>query len=551
MNATFKPYSLSKHKAMTLPKIHLTPLWVVTIAILLFLIPLLILEYPLLQYSKGLFIYPQDEAYVRMATAKNLVLHGSWRLWDGEFNSASSSILYPLLLAILYKLFGAHLIFPFLINLLAALAFIMLLHRWLKAQGLSSVGQVSVMAVTILLTPLPVLAVGGMEHMLQVLLTFLFLTNFSAWIADDRRRNLPWSIYLWGAIMTAVRYEGLFLVLIACIVLLLKRRYFLCLPFGIIACLPVIIFGIYSLQHGAYFIPTSIMIKAVPLPLNSEAIRKFFTDDLFTRIVYPFNTYGAIATTRLLIVLPVVYWLFLPRMRENPLYRRILLICLAMTLFHLAFSSAVLFFRYEAYLVACAIIITGVLITKNGKIAWPQKGRAARWIALWSAFFLLYPLFSRAWTAYKTTDTECLNTYEQSFQAAKFVQRYYHHAPVITDYIGVTSYFSEGKKIDLISGIGYTEIARSREGNFYRAEYADFIVQQEKPALAIIPENKYGYPLLQHWKKVADWYTNNISVFRDDHISFYALDSARAPELKRTLQAFEPSLPTAIKVVYP
>lgn len=530
--------------------------WVLTIAFLVLLIPLLMLEYPLLQYSKGTFVYPFDEAYIRMATAKNLAFHGVWGLSGQEFSSASSSLLYPIMLAVLYKLFGTHLIFAFLINLLAALVCIIVIQQWLLRQGLTAMNRTLILAAVILLTPLPVLVAGGMEHMLQVLFTTLFLIQFCEWLTTKGSQGakghpLPWNIYILGMLMTATRYEGLFLVLVACIALLIKRRPLLSAVFGVVSILPVLAFGIYSLQHDAYFLPTSLMIKSIPVPLNGEAVGKFFTNDLFIRLVYPFNTYGAIAATRLLIVLPLVYWLFFSRMREQPLYYSMLLVCLTLTILHLTFANDILFFRYEAYLIACAALVTGVLIARERKIRWPQKGGAARWIAVWTSLLLVYPFFSRGWMAHKETFPECLNTYEQSYQAAAFLHRYYNDAAVIMDDIGVASWLSEGKKMDLVTGIGYTEIARSREGSYYRMEYADYLVKREKPALAIIRENKYGNAMLQHWVKVAGWYSNYPVALRNDHIDFYALDSASSNELKNNLQSFAPLLPPAVKVVYP
>jgi hypothetical protein len=541
---------------MTLPKINMPPSWVLPIAFLLFLIPLFLIEFPLWQLSKGEFVYPQDEAYIRMATAKNLAFHGNWGLTSGIFSAGSSSILYPLLLAMVYKFLGAQLFIPIVINLLTALVLIIQLQRWLRNQGTTPLDQVLILAAVILLAPLPVLVAGGMEHMLQVLFTFLFLTKISLWLTlkgseTAGRRDLPWTIYLLALLLTTTRYEGLFLVLIACMALLLKKRYLLSLTLGLVAILPLILFGILSLQKDAFFLPTSIMIKALPVPLNGETIHKLFTEDLLNRLIYPANTQGSIATTRLLFVLPLVYWLSLRQMREQPLYRNILLFCLAMTCLHLAFANAVNFFRYEAYLITAAAFSIGVLIAKNGGAIWPAKSTVTRWVILWSVLFLVYPFFARAWSAYTITKAECLNTYEQSFQAAKFIHTYYDNATVITDDIGTTSYLCEGKQMDLLSGITYTEIARGRIENYYRLEYVEYLVKLERPTLAFVAENRYGYPLRQHWTKVADWYTNNTTALRDNHISFYALDTAAVPRLKKELQQYEPLLPKTTKALYP
>jgi hypothetical protein len=224
---------------------------------------------------------------------------------------------------------------------------------------------------------------------------------------------------------------------------------------------------------------------------------------------------------------------------------------LALTILHLAFASVVLFYRYEAYLIACAVLTGGILMAGGERVLWPQKGGGARWMAAWALVILLYPMLSRGWKAYKDTSSECLNSFEQSYQAAVFVRDYYNRAVVITDDIGVTSYFSSGKPLDLATGIGYTEIARSRENSYMRAEYVNYLIKQEKPALAIVRPNKYGYALLQHWIKAADWLTNNHVVLRSTNLSLYALDSSSAEKLRMQIRGFEPLLPSGVKTAYP
>jgi len=537
-------------------KLSLPHHWVLIISFLFLIVPLIGLELPILQYSKGIFIYSYDEAYIRMATAKNLALHGTWGLWSTDFSSASSSIFFPLLLAALYKVFGVKLIIPFLINGVTALLLIWIIQRWLFKQGLSPWGQLVILLVIILLTPLSVLVVMGMEHTLQVLFTFLFIVQLNEWLVKDNRqytkhRHLPGNLYFLGMSVTTIRYEGLFVVAIACLTLVTRRRLLACIELGLVSLLPLILFGLYSVEKGGHFIPDSLLVKAIPLPLDWDNIRKFFTSGIVSRLIYSYNTPGAVATGRLLILLPLIYGLFISRLRGQRLYTNILLFCFVTTILHLIFSSAILFYRYEAYLIAVSLLISGVLIFRYGRVLWPPKGYSIRWVVVWATIFLIYPFLSRGYMAYKDVGTECLNIYEQDYQAAAFIHRFYNDAVVITDGIGAASYLSDGKKLDLYSGIGYLEAARAKVQSYYQLIYIKYLINKEQPVLAIISEDRYPAALMLNWVKVADWYTDTRVILGNTQLSFYAPNESAASILKENLKAFESYLPAGVKPTYP
>ena len=69
--------------------------------------------------NQGHIIYSLDDAYIHMAIAKNFSQHGVWGVTDKEFSSSSSSLLYSLLLSLIF-LFGPNEIAPLIINLVFA-----------------------------------------------------------------------------------------------------------------------------------------------------------------------------------------------------------------------------------------------------------------------------------------------------------------------------------------------------------------------------------------------------------------------------------------------
>ena len=83
--------------------------------------------------NEGEFTYALDDTYIHLAVAKNLGAHGTWGINPGEFSSCTSSILWPLLLA----LFGAAMPWgeqvPLALNLLAGVVSVSV--RQLAAPG--------------------------------------------------------------------------------------------------------------------------------------------------------------------------------------------------------------------------------------------------------------------------------------------------------------------------------------------------------------------------------------------------------------------------------
>ena len=84
------------------------------------------------------FVYPLDDAYIGMAIAKNLALHGVWGVSRYGFTSADSSLLFPLLMAAVYRIAGVNEVAPLAISWLAAVA--VHLCRGANAAGISEPG---------------------------------------------------------------------------------------------------------------------------------------------------------------------------------------------------------------------------------------------------------------------------------------------------------------------------------------------------------------------------------------------------------------------------
>ncbi|MDO6433063.1 hypothetical protein Q4E93_20815 [Flavitalea sp. BT771] len=525
--------------------------WVYASAVLCFLIIFYFWAEPIVYQNNGIFIYPLDEAYIRMAIGKNLALHQYWGLSGQEYAPASSSLLYPIILALFFKIFGIHAVFPFIINLAAASIWLWVVRRWLQKEGLSPVLQLLALLILVMPIPLPVIVMTGMEHTLQILFSFLFIYDFFDWWGDENpfSRKMPWQVYLYGLLSVAIRYEGLFLVGIACVYLMLRKKWLTSLALGLISLLPIVIYGLYGLRHGGYFLPNSIILKALPIPFDGEHVSRFFNNEPVNRLFFPMITPGTVATGRLLVILPLTYCMILNFPGKHRKYRAILVFCLATTILHMVFSSSFFYYRYEAYLFACDLVVPVLLIVLRARAIFLQKG-PAKWGIILAGIIFFYPLAHRAWYAFKDTATACRYTYQRDYQAVTFLKRYYDHVVVHMNDLGIASFYTEAGVADITQGLANMEVANSLEDEYFRPEFVDYQVSKLKPAVALVSDAGLFYKVRQHWTRVASWRAYDFVATRDPEITFYAVDPAAASLLKRNLRQYEASLPGQVRVTY-
>src|SRR5579872_515524 len=127
----------------------------------------------LLHRTGGHLIYPLDDSYIHMSIAKNLGLHGVWGVTRNEFTSSSSSPLWILLLAALYRIFGVHEWMPVVLNVAVGVLVLSVVYRRVSRSGGPAFTTTLLLC---FLVPIPMLALSGMEHLVHVLLVILFAT---------------------------------------------------------------------------------------------------------------------------------------------------------------------------------------------------------------------------------------------------------------------------------------------------------------------------------------------------------------------------------------
>ena len=510
----------------------------------------------------GAFSYPLDDPYIHMQIAKNIVQSGTWGINPGEFGSASSSLLYTILLTISFALFSFNIWIPLVINIVAAVALLYVIHRWLRKQQVSLLAEFIILTAITALAPLSVIVMNGMEHVLQALFVFMYLTSFCEWYSTNEGslvRKTPARLIVLAVMVVAVRYEGLFVIFVSCIALLSRRRIVPAFILGAAAFFPVIVFGIYSIYQGSYFLPNSVLIKGDGLELSIKGVMEFIRHNLVDKLTIvntdnfpvgaPRPGISLLSAQRLLIILPLAFLFYRLSDERKRSFGLLLLLLMFISLLHLCLAATGWLYRYEAYLLIIAIAAIGALLTRNiNFLLW--KGRhnlAMRFSISLLAFALFFPWILRSSAAYTKIGQACVNIHDQQNQMAKFVGQYYSGHTVALNDIGAVSFYGKVHTIDLW-GLGNIEVARSKKGRYWTPDFLDSLVRKQKTDIAIVYDEWFNPKLLDRWTKVATWKIPDNVICGSDVVNFYSIEPATAADLRSSLKAFQPQLPSYVEV---
>jgi hypothetical protein len=257
------------------------------------------------------------------------------------------------------------------------------------------------------------------------------------------------------------------------------------------------------------------------------------------------HDYNILAAQRLLLLLPLCYLVFLPQVRQRADYRYILIVLMGAVLAHIAFAFPANFPRYEDYLIGCSVLVVGVVVARYGLAAI----RGAQWVAAGLGVVLLFPLLIRSEKSFQNSKWYCVNIFEQQYQMAQFVHRYYDSTGIAFNDIGAISFYSVGPKLDLF-GLASLDVARRRRANRFTTGWADSLGRQQRIKIAIVYDTWQDSSLLHRWNKIASWQNYHNVVLGSDSVSFYTLDAADTTALRKNLEAFQPSLPADVTVRY-
>lgn len=514
-----------------------------------FLLPLLYWVISVRAYTGGTFIYPVDDAYIHLQVSSNLAEHGTWGLNKGEFASASSSPLYTIVLALLIRVFGNHSLLPLIVNSLTGLLLITIMMRWLFQRLKHPIWATLIGISLIFLTPLPVVALSGMEHTLQLLFTFLFIRAFDNWyngLQQESTSRFPTELLLWSMAMVSTRYENFFLLLPVVLIMMWHGRWKPAVALLLVSAVPIIVFGLLSLYHGSYFVPNSLLVKTGAGQFSLSAIPSLINQIVVQKLSFAPTGITLLATQRLLLLVPLV--LLIPDTHQRRSGLLWLLTALwAACLLHISLADTGKFYRYEAYLVFHIMLCSMVVLCWQRHVVRKQFFRWQQWALLVALCFCLFPLLLRSLAGFSKARQACINIFEQQFQMARFLRANPDLNVAAANDIGAIAYYSNAYILDLW-GLGNIETAKSKKDQYWTADYLLQLSQQKNTRVVMIYDSWIGKSIPIQWVKVGRWQIFNNVVCGDDFVTFYALDNQSAILLRQKMETFKKQLPKTVLV---
>ena len=484
--------------------------------------------------------YALDDPYIHMAIAKHLVEHGVWGVTRYEFSASSSSLLWTLLLAglSLVKIDGR--MVPLALNVFSGAAVLYGFDVILRRRLVSPMTRTATLLCVVLVTPLVPVIATGMEHTLQILLFVGFLYLAACALAGNAGAGLDRWLLVLAPVLTGIRYEGMFPLALVCGAFVLKRRWLYAVALGAVGLAPIVAFGLYSMSHGWYFFPNTILIKAKP-PTEPLALLKYLVGFLgngryvgFPAIVrFPYILSLFVA----LVLVVAVLWRRGRRLGDD--IQVFALLMLGALVLHMQFARINWFYRYEAYVYAGTILAV-VLAFHERFGAWLTPGKAWRtWVRPGAALLLIAAPLGHGLKGLPNIPRSSRCIYEYEVQVARFLDRYYPGESVVLGEIGAPNYFADVRAFDY-EGLGSIESAHVliRSGRLKPEDLARMARERNaKIAFGHVDVwNEMG-SLPEEWVFVGEWDAHD--TWRKDWTErFYAIDPAEADRLRRSLKEF-------------
>jgi len=342
----------------------------------------------------------------------------------------------------------------------------------------------------------------------------------------------------------------MFLILVIGALFCLRGRWRSGLAVGVAGFSSILLYGAIGLAKGWSWLPSSILLKG-SFPRFTDFATAF--DSVFG------PAYENIKAGPHLVAL-VAASLFLALYasdKRKALWdsRQVMTaIFVPISLAHIQFCMVALFFRHESYLVALGIV---VIVAQLADLL-PEKlfGTAGdRTLVpkhvggVLLAAFLIYPCVVRAGAALIFLPQASKNIYEQQYQMALFVKRYYQGSTIALNDIGAVNFLADVHCLDLW-GLGNYQVTRLMQRHEYHTGDILRLARASGVKVAMVYDSWYAREiggLPREWVWVGQWALTDNVVAGGDTVSIYAVDESETVPLMQKLQEFSAFLPKGVK----
>lgn len=490
--------------------------------------------------NEGSFTYTLDDAYIHLAVARSLAVHGDWGVDQGRFDSVASSLGWPLLLALATLIFGNAVLAPLILAVIAAGALFWIMEGYLDRRGVEAPYRLLIYLAAWYISSLTFGLFSGMEHVLHLLAAGTLLIVAPETLDEGRRRwgRSEWTTLVLAAAAVALRYEALFAVAALVLLALLRKRWLFAVALTAAGWLPVVAYGLLSTANGAFFLPNSILIKSSH---SGRSVLETLLGNTYLNLIHkPF----LLGLSVLALGGGIWHW------RRNgfwhPVGRFNTLVLVTTGLCVVFVNPGFRYFIWILFLLVLAVALT----------AWSLAEPLRKWLAgrpLLKAIIVgLAGLFVFYYLAVKQPGFSLQatrNIYRQQRQTARFLDRYYAGEAVAVNDIGAVAYYADVEVIDLW-GLASQEVAELKLAGAYDSAAIERLVAESGAACAVVYNSwfdKYG-GLPADWIACARWTIPHNVVCGDDDVFFYAFDEAGAAALRKHLDEFVPELPPEVVV---
>lgn len=479
----------------------------------------------------GEIAYPLDDTYIHLAVAQTLAEHGTWGIRPGEFQSASSSPLWTLLLTFVVWVLpsGALLAAPLVVATGCGMGSMwfasgLLAQRW-RGWRLTAMNGVILVGGGV-----GSACLVGMDSALQIFVCVALIERIDRLLHVGLDRRLFCQITVLFACAGVTRYENLALAL-----LLLATVWWVAMARGAswrratrvwgppctawlaALLLPLIVFGLVGLANGQYFLPTSVIAK------GAETSGPRAGEWWWLPVILPMRA------TALSACLAMTAWLALRLRGKDPVGACLSLSVALATVAQIAFSNIgeanAHFYRYQSFLLACALLVL---------LRWaPTPTRAAVAIGVTALVTVTVGARQLALQDRQTGEMQ----HQQALTAA-FIGTLPRSWPVAVNDLGLVALRTQQPVTDLM-GLGDAEVAAIRVAGGLTPESVAALARNRDLAVAVLYPHWFE-DTLPAWPEVARWCLDvQPTTAAGRCVSIYSPDPARRAELIEAVARFE------------